>query len=402
MITDIFLPSVDDVCSLRLPCFLTNSETLINRINILKDTFIDAKLHFAIKSNYNPTIIKILKDNGLFGVDTVSINEVRYAKSIGFTANEIIYTGNNVDELEISDVINEGVLFNIGSFDELEIFANNSHNKSQKNSIGVRLNPLFGVGENDFVNTGGEEAKFGIRIDEIDKLNVIVKKYDLNIVCIHFHLGSGLYNASDLNRLFDVIESVISQFPRLQKIDLGGGFGVRYEMGLDCIKLHEFKSVFENRTRKINAIIGREIDFLFEPGKFLVTESTVLLAKITNIRQISNKYIIGINTGMNHNIRPPLYGAKHGIRNISSDLEKVECDVYGNICESADFLAKSVKISRPRIGDIVCILSSGGYCSSMSSFYNMRNFADEYLLSGDGIIKTRDGSKFSFKELGYV
>lgn len=399
-LSDIFSPSLNQLKDLSFPCFFTSENVLINRMQALNNVFENAKIHFAVKSNYSPKIIKILKANGLFGIDTVSINEVRYAKYLGFESHEIVYTGNNVDKIEISEVIKEGVLLNIGSFDELKMFTECNPSKKE---VGIRLNPLFGVGENDFVNTGGEDAKFGIRIDEIEELLRFSSEHDLKIVCLHFHLGSGIYDVNDMQRLFDVMLKIIVNFKDILKIDLGGGFGVRYSKELKTIDLSAFKKVFKRYKAKINDILGRDIQFLFEPGKFLVTESTVLLAEVTNVRYLKNKLLIGVNTGMNHNIRPPLYDAKHDVENLSSQKSLVKSDIYGNICESADFIAKNILINEPKIGDIICVYSAGGYCSSMSSFYNMRSFANEYILkSNQEIVQARSGNFFDFKALGYA
>lgn len=399
MITSVFYPSLSHVNTATTPCFLTSEEVLKNRIACMKNFFNGARVHFAIKANYNPEIIKILRQNGLDGIDAVSVNEVKYAKYLRFQSEQIIFTPNNIDEEEMKAAVQEGVFMNIGSWNELEMFAK----FDLQRKVGIRLNPLFGAGENDFVTTAGEDVKFGFHPRDIEKLIEFSKNNNFDITCLHFHLGSGIYESNILESLFKFILSIIHLFPKIEKIDLGGGLGVRYDITKKPIDLRLFQMIYDKYTSEINSLTSKNIQFIFEPGKFLVAESTALVTKVTNIRDLGYKLIIGVNSGMNHNIRPPLYGANHGIINLSSNNELINCDVYGNICESSDFFGKNISLSMPEIGDYIAILSCGAYCSSMSSLYNLREYANEYLITSNGSLKlTRDCKDLNFNNLGYL
>lgn len=395
----IFLPELrlakEAIKNFGSPLFLTDKKTLIDRVQSFKNSFKNKiKIFYAMKANFNPTILKTLKDAGIDGVDTVSIYEVKLAKALGFLPHEIIFTGNNLSTEEMSDVYKEGALLNIGSVSELTRFAV----KFPHAKVSLRLNPSVGDGECEAVITGGDDCKFGINPHEVSEAIAICKKHNLNIIGIHCHIGSGFYKTENFKRAVKSMFEAKKNFSNLKFIDLGGGFGVRYSQNKTPINLEDFSKATEEFFLKGDDSYDKNVEIRFEPGKYLVSESTVLLTTITNIRVINDRTFVGVDSGFNHLIRPAFYNAYHHIINLSkkdSPLEDVT--VVGNICESCDEFSASVKIGEPEEGDILAIVSTGAYGASMSSLYNLRPYAAEALFDGEKTILTR--KRFDFNAL---
>lgn len=384
------------------PTFVSSKEVLFDRVQTMKKAFFEnTKIFYAVKANYNPFVLKSLYDAGVDGVDTVSPFEVKLAKKVGFKSENIIFTGNSSSEDEIKEVVSEGVLCNIGSLDELEVFGANFPGSE----VSLRFNPGIGDGESKGTVTGGKESKFGIIRENFEKVNNILNKYNLKIVGVHCHIGSGFYSTEKFSTAVQSILQVALDFKGLKFVDFGGGFGVRYEENKKPINLEEFASSIRGFVEDFNLKNGKKIEIRLEPGKFLVAESTCLLTRVTMIQKTYNSVFVGTDTGFNHLIRPALYGASHPVCNLSSeskDYEKV--NLVGNICESTDLLAKDTQIKKPCLGDIIAILTAGAYCSSMSMAYNLRPYANEVLVDGNSFMLTRKKMDFDvfFNGLGFV
>jgi diaminopimelate decarboxylase len=294
-----------------------------------------------------------------------------------------------------------GVTLNIGSLSELKYFAN-THSGSD---IIIRINPGFGDGEFKQVVTGGEDSKFGILHTQIDFALEIIKKHELQLIGIHCHLGSGLYNTTNFAPMVEYMFALASNIVGIKVIDLGGGFGVRYRESDKNIDLTQFAKVIDKYHKKYPSIKDNKVKIIFEPGKYLVAESTFLLSTVTNIREQGELKIVGLDTGLNQIIRPALYSSYHHIINLSKPSSAKETvQVVGNICESTDVLNKKIEIAQPEEGDILAILTAGAYCSSMSSLYNLRPYASEVLLHDDtfSVIRKRLSFEEAISSLGFI
>lgn len=369
------------------PLSVTSFNHIKYRVNLFKNAFSkNTKIFYALKANYNPHILKKMKEYGLDGVDAVSYNEVLMAKKCGFQSDKIIFTGNNSTTEEMINVNKEGVLLNIGSMSELQNFSKNCPNTD----ISIRINPDIGDGECDNIITGGANSKFGIRLANIQDVMKIVSQYNIDIIGVHCHIGSGFYEVSKFKKAVKIISNAAKSFKNIKFVDFGGGFGVRYDIDTKPIDLKDFYNAISGNIEDLSRHFNREIEIRFEPGKFLVAESTCLLTKVTSIRDDRNETLVGVNSGMNHVIRPALYRAKHPIINLSSQSDKrIKAKIVGNICESTDVISNECYISEPREGDIIAILVTGAYCPSMMMNYNLRSYPTEVLLDGNEVILSR-------------
>jgi diaminopimelate decarboxylase len=384
------------------PVFVTEKKYLHDRVKELRQNNLKRlKIFYAIKANYNPSIVKELKSAGIDGVDAVSPFEIEMAKKCGFDSKHIIFTGNNSDDDELREVHNHGIIPNIGSISELERFGKSF----PKAEVSVRFNPGFGAGETRHVVTGGSRSKFGISDKDIKIVKDTLDKYSLRLIGVHCHIGSGFYKARVFRKSVRNILEVASKFNGLKFVDLGGGFGVRYGPKSKDINVAEFFDSIEKDIEVFEKSNGSEVDIIIEPGKFLVAESTCMLTKVTNIKTNRGTVFIGTDTGMNHIIRPAMYDAYHHVVNISNPNAKTQkVNVVGNICESSDVICEKISMPMPKEGDILAILSVGAYCASMSSLYNLRPYAPEVLVDGKFTTQIRERLDFtkSISGLGFI
>lgn len=375
------------------PTFITDHETLALQIRKMREAFgNDAKIFYAIKANYNPHIVRVLKETGIYGIDAVSLGEIQLALDLGFSSERIMYTPSNPSTEEIQAASAFGVLQNLGSLSEIERYTQ----LFPKSRVSVRVCPEVGAGEFEQVTTGNVESKFGISLSDVDAAKYLADRTGVTIIGVHCHIGSGFYEPSAFRKAIETVCTVAEKFPDAEFIDLGGGFGVSYrpeQAELDITSLataaHEALQAFKEKT-------GRSLELYVEPGKYLVSSSTALLSRITTLKEKGGRTFVGLDTGFNHLIRPAMYGAYHHIVNLSKPGGVMrQVVVAGNLCETGDILNRDIELSDPMEGDVVAILVAGGYGSSMSSNYNMRALAAEVLIRDKKIILTKRRQEYS-------
>ena len=342
------------------------------------------KIHYALKANYNIAILKALRDIGC-GLDTVSPGEVALALQLGFKKEDIIYTANNMTDAEFAEVAATGVVMNIGELSRLEKTARNYPGSR----ICLRFNPDVKDGDNEKTMTAGDLTKFGILLDDVEKVVEIVRKGDLHVVGLHEHTGSGLQKAESVYQSMKNLMNIVTKerFPELEFLDFGGGFKVPYmpdEKRIDYVVMgREIVSIFEDFCKKY----GRDLKMYFEPGKYMVAEAGHLLVEVNTIKKNRSRIIAGCNSGFPQLIRPVMYGAYHHIVNLSNpDGELQKYDICGNICETGDRFAEERMMPEIREYDIQEIQNAGAYCYSMGGVYHLRPMPTEAVYA-DGELK---------------
>lgn len=344
-----------------------------NLFNFIK--YDKLQVHYALKANYNIALLKALRDAGA-GLDTVSPGEVHLALALGFEREKIIFTANNLTDAEVDEVQALGVLFNIGSLSRLE-----KYGKAYPGSrLCVRFNPDVVDGENAATATGGDLAKFGILLQDVEKVAEIARKYDLHIVGLHEHTGSGLQHTESVFKSMKNLMALATpeRFPELEFMDFGGGFKVPYkpdEERVDYVKMGaEITALFSDFCKKY----GKELAMKFEPGKYMVAEAGVMLTRVNTLKFNRTRTIAGCDAGFPQLIRPVFYGAYHHIENLSNPAGAVKVyDVCGNICETGDRFAEQRELAEIRESDVLAIYNAGAYCYSMGGIYNLRSMPGE-------------------------
>lgn len=339
------------------------------------------KILYAMKANFNPHILQILKRLGS-GIDAVSPGEVILSKRYNFFT---VFTGNNVTDEEMEIVQRKSDLVNIDSLSALEKFGKSYPCRS----IGIRINPDVGAGHHDHCITGGPKSKFGIWYSELEKAKRIADRYELSIIGIHQHIGSQILDVEKFLLAMDVLLKEAPRFPDLKTINFGGGFGVPYRLEEKTLPIEELGRKMSERFHDFSEKYGRRLIMMIEPGRYLVAESGWLLTRVNTIKRNPNgRTFVGVDSGFNHLLRPAMYGSYHHIINVSNpDGRKEVVDVVGNICESGDKFAEEREITEPREGDLLVIATAGAYGYSMASNYNLRGLPAEVLIKLDGNIK---------------
>ncbi|HKK61235.1 MAG TPA: diaminopimelate decarboxylase [Bacteroidales bacterium] len=326
------------------------------------------KINYAAKALTNLNVLKHFCKLGS-GLDAVSIQEVKLGIKAGFKPEDIIYTPNCVSIDEIEDVAVMGVKINIDNISILEQFG---HKHGSKIPVCVRINPHILAGGNQKISTGHIDSKFGISIHQIPLVKRVVEANNMKIEGLHMHTGSDILDVEVFLRGAEIILETAMHFTDLNYIDFGSGFKVAYRA--DDIET-DIEALGEQLSRRFNDFCksyGRELEIIFEPGKYLVSEAGYFVAKTNVIKQTTSTIFAGLDTGLNHMIRPMFYDAHHEIVNVSRPGGKTRIyTVVGYICET-DTFGWNRKITEISEGDYLLFQNAGAYCFSMASNYNSR------------------------------
>jgi diaminopimelate decarboxylase len=361
---------LDIVNQFGTPVYVYDSEKIVSQYSKLKQAFsgADVKIKYACKALNNTNILKLLKQAGS-GLDTVSINEVELGLIAGFAPNEIIFTPNCVDFDEIKAAVEKGVHINIDNIAILEHFG-----AAYGNSVPccIRLNPHILAGGNVKISTGHIDSKFGISVYQLRHVLRVVKTFNMRINGLHMHTGSDILDADVFLQGAEILFDAAKDFPDLEFIDFGSGFKVAYKDADVTTDIEDLGKAITNRFNQFCKEYGRELELWFEPGKFIVSESGYFFVKANIIKQTTATVFVGVNSGLNHLIRPMLYDAYHEIVNVSNpDGKQRIYTIVGYICET-DTFGWDRKLTEVHEGDILCFKNAGAYGITMSSNYNAR------------------------------
>jgi diaminopimelate decarboxylase len=352
------------------PLYVYHSEKMVAQYKNLLNHFSNKSVCFfyACKALTNIHVLDVFKKAGC-NIDCSSINEVKLAIHVGFDPSNILYTSNSVDFEEIKEAVSMGVHVNIDSLSNVEKFGMTYGNRYP---VGVRIRPDIMAGGNLKISTGHDKSKFGIPAKQIKELKALQEKYKINIATLHIHTGSEIKDVAIFLQSAVVFEQLLPDFPTVNILDFGGGFKVPYqpnEKGTDIALLgQEVNKVMADLSAKA----GRNLTAWFEPGKYLVSEAGFFITKVNVLKQSGDIHFAGINTGLNHLIRPMFYDAYHHIDNLSAPNKALKnYAVVGNICET-DTFAWDRPLPTIEEGDFLVFYNAGAYGYEMSSNYNAR------------------------------
>jgi diaminopimelate decarboxylase len=380
------------------PLYVYEHRKIIERSQDLQNfiLYTPRKFLYACKANDNPDLMKIIKNEG-FGIDAVSPGEVFRALDTGFEPGEILYTGNNTSNDEMTWLMDRDIMINMDSLSQLRRYGE-LENKRKKDEISIRINPGIGAGHHSHCITGGPKSKFGTYYDKIDKIKELTEKYNLKIIGMHQHIGSGILDVDIYKEAMNMIFNTAKQFPDLEFIDFGGGIGIPYAPEEKAIDMKKFGKEISDLFKGFCKDYGKKLRLILEPGRYIIAEAGTLLATVNTIKETPEHKFIGVDSGFNHLIRHAFYKAYHGIINASNvNDEKEFYAVAGNLCESGDLFSHGRDISKINEGDVIAITNAGAYGFSMSSNYNSRPRPAEVLVGAfeQSIIRRRE----TFEEL---
>lgn len=360
------------------PVYVYDAAKIKAQFDRLQSAFsaVDMKVKFACKSLTNLSILKLLKSYGS-ELDCVSIQEVKLGLKAGFTPEQILYTPNCVSFEEIKKAVELGVMINLDNISILEQFGNEYHDTVP---VCIRLNPHIMAGGNKKISTGHADSKFGISIYQMAHILKVVSTYNLNVVGLHMHTGSDILDAEVFLRASDILFDAAKNFENLEFIDFGSGFKVAYKEGDITTDIEDVGNKLSAAFNEFCDRYGRKLEMWFEPGKFLVSESGLFLTRTNVVKTTPATVFAGVDSGMNHLIRPMMYDAYHEIVNISNTSgTKRVYTVVGYICET-DTFGLDRKLSEVKEGDLLAFKNAGAYAFSMASNYNSRLRPAEVLI----------------------
>jgi diaminopimelate decarboxylase len=361
-----------DICEkFGTPLYVYDASKIIEKITILKHSFsnINLKIKYACKALTNISILKLMQKHGV-ELDVVSPQELELGLMAGFLGSQITFTPSGVSFDEIELAVEAGAKVNLDNLDVLEKFGKKYGNTKP---CMIRVKPNIAAGGNQKIMTAHEGSKFGISILQKDEILAIVNKYNIKVVGLHQHTGSDIKEAEAFLKVADVMYDFALKFPDLQILDFGGGFKVAYKEGDAITDMEKVGKSITQSFQEFCIKYGKDLELWFEPGKFLVSEAGTFLVK-TNVVKIDPKInFVGVNSGLNHLIRPMMYDAYHDIFNVSNtdDSAKENYTIVGYICETDTFGADRM-LNKVAEGDFLAFRNGGAYGYTMASNYNSR------------------------------
>jgi diaminopimelate decarboxylase len=380
--------AIDLASTYGTPVYVTDEQRIRTNCRRLKAAFEKNcqkfRLNYAVKANNNQAILNIVRQEGA-GADCSCAEELTLAALAGFTSDELLYSGNYNSDHELSQGILSGAAVNLDDAALLPRLLT----QGLPEVLSFRVNPGMGGGQYPGLVFGGDNTKFGVPESEVTHAYTQAKEKGIKRFGIHMMSGSNIMNVdyfeSVTRKLFEIVESVSRKTGiTFEFVDIGGGFGIPY-------KPDERPLDIETVGSRVGAMFTQSVDrgiigqpyLMIEPGRFIVSDSTVLLGRVHHIKNTGKKTYVGTDIGMNTLLRPALYGAYHHIYIANRPLAESNTIVTltGQVCENTDVLAKDRALPRPELGDTIVVVNAGAYGYSMSSQYNSRPRPAEVLVN---------------------
>lgn len=375
------------------PCYIYSHKTLVRHYRAFDRAFKEVPhlICYSVKANSNISILRTFIKEGS-GVDIVSGGELYRALKAGVEPKKIVYSGVGKEEEEIEYALKTGILmFNVESTEELRTIDRIAGRLKRKAPIAIRVNPDVDPKTHPYIATGLKKNKFGVETDLAIKEYIYARDNlkNVGIVGVDCHIGSQITQLSPfvdaLKRTKDIISTLRREGIDIKYLDVGGGLGITYDKE-DPPHPSKYGEVVISETK------GLGVTLIFEPGRVIVGNAGILVARVLYTKKTALKNFIIVDAAMNDLARPSLYGSYHAIKPVKrpKDGGEVTADVVGPICESGDFFARDRILPPLESGDLMAIMSAGAYGFSMSSNYNSRPRACEVMVKGRGFFVIRE------------
>ena len=367
---------IDSLRGLKTPFYYYDLDVLNNTLEEIKKHGLSKgyHIHFALKANHQIKLLEIIRESGL-GADCVSGGEIQQAIDAGFQPNQIAFAGVGKSDDEILLALRNDIFcFNCESPQELEVINALASKAGTTARVALRLNPNVDADTHHYITTGLNENKFGINEEDLDDvLDMLPALTNLELIGIHFHIGSQVEKLEPFRKLCDraneLSEYIENKGFKLTVINVGGGFGINYSNPNDHA-VPDFESFFGLFEENLKVKEHQHVHF--ELGRSVVGQSGSLITKVLYTKTGRAKNFAIVDAGMTELIRPALYQASHNIDVLTSEASPKKYDVVGPICESSDTFRKDIEIPEVHRGDLVAIRSCGAYGEVMKSHYNLR------------------------------
>jgi diaminopimelate decarboxylase len=390
------------------PLYVYDAVTIRERARDLRTAFAPRfprlRLRYALKANTNVEIVRLLLAEGL-APEVVSEGEARAALLAGARGGDILFTSSSKSPSEIEFSLENGVLLNADNLDELAQISAAATRRGTTARISFRINPGVDPDTLHQINTGIPESKFGVHLDGGDAraaYGSATRLPGLEVAGVHCHIGSQITDPAGYVKTARKMLAFVRELKddldlRLSFVDLGGGLGIPFRDGEAVMSAEDLAIALKPIWEEEVALLGYEPELWIEPGRFLVGQAGILLARVNSVKTTPVKTFVNVDAGFNTLLRPALYGAEHRVRVVGKTAAPMTLDVAGDVCETGDILAEGRLLPRPEAGDLVAFLDAGAYGFAMASEYNARPLPAEVLVDGDTVRVIR--RRGTFEEL---
>lgn len=343
------------------------------------------RVFYAMKANSNLALLKFFHDSGT-GFDIVSRGELRRALMAGAKGNDIVYSGVGKSREDIRAALRADIgCFNVESIPELDRINEVALEEKRMAPVSVRVNPDVDAKTHPYISTGLKNNKFGVSYDQTVALYQHAATLPgIRISGIDMHIGSQITELEPFvhaaDKIFDIVDALAQNGIMLDHLDFGGGLGVRYTDETPPSAETLVKAVSRKEAERGYA----DLPIYFEPGRSLVARAGILLTTVEYLKPTEAKNFMIVDAAMNDMVRPTLYQAQMPLVNCTQRDEASLWDVVGPVCETGDFLARSIELAA-QPGDVLAMTGAGAYGMSMASNYNSRGRAAEVLVSGSRV-----------------
>ena len=367
------------------PVYVYSRATLERHAQVFREGLSElpsVHLAFAVKSNPNLAVLKVLKEQG-FGADVVSEGEMRRALAAGIPAADIVFSGVGKTRRELAAALEAGIgQFNLESEEEGEELAALAAERGLKAPCALRVNPDVEAGTHAKISTGKAENKFGVPYDRAAEMfDRLARLPGMNLRGLAVHIGSQLQSLDPLEAAFTrmgaLMEAIRAEGHHITHMDLGGGVGVPYREG------EQFPSPADYGAMVARICKDWDVTLMFEPGRVITGNSGVLVTEVIRVKQGVTAPFVVVDAAMNDLARPAMYDAWHDFAAVRPTNESFTASVVGPICESSDVFAKDRDIDAVKAGDLAVFRTAGAYGATMANTYNSRPLVPEVLVSGD-------------------
>ena len=386
----------DIAAQVGTPFYLYSHATLTRHMAAFTSAFaaVPHLVCYSIKANSNLAVLKTFVNLGA-GFDIVSGGELFRAQQVDCDPRKIVYSGVGKTELEIEAALQADILmFNVESPQELETIDRVAGRLGKKAGIAIRVNPDVDPQTHPYISTGMKKAKFGINIARaLDDYRRAAALPNIEVIGVDCHIGSQLTKLSPfvdaVKKVRELVETLKSEGFAIKYLDLGGGLGITYND-------EEPPTPADYAEAIIEATRGLDVILVFEPGRMMVGNAGMLIAKVLYVKEGEAKNFVIVDAAMNDLARPALYGSYQGIQAVNlSTTGTMIADVVGPICESGDFLAQDREMPAFCQGELLAVASAGAYGFSMASNYNSRPRTPEVMVKGDQVLVVRRRENFA-------
>jgi diaminopimelate decarboxylase len=386
------VPLRDIARTVGTPCYIYSATAMRTRAQAFREAFAAerALFFYAVKANSNLAVIRLFAGEGL-GADSVSGGEIARALEAGVQPQRIVYAGIAKTDDEIRMALATGILqFNVESAQELVRIGELASAMGLAAPVALRVNPDVDAGTHEKISTGRKHDKFGIPYEDAPELyRLAAGMKGVRPIGVHLHIGSQIGSLDPFEAAYrrgvGLFTSLRAEGIPVHRLDLGGGFGVRY---LDEPRVEA--QALADLVRRVTS--GLDCELMFEPGRALVAEAGVIVAAVIYLKESGGRRFLVLDSGMHNLIRPAMYGAHHPVLPVRApdpEAPLLAMDVVGPICESSDILGRDRMLPALAPGDLVAITGAGAYGAVMASGYNSRPSAAEVMVEGERVAVIR-------------